>query len=69
MKAFQDVTIPKVSADRNKMRTDLLAELRQKPVSSSVQASQVRPGAQPAGQRTLEQIISDELKAAGLSGT
>src|SRR3990167_6387410 len=43
--SYQEQVVPKVSADRNKIRTELLAELRQKPVSSSAPASQVRPSA------------------------
>ena len=69
VRAYQEQVIPKVSVDRNKMRTELLAELKQKPVSSSAPSGQARPSPQQAGPRSIEQIILDELKAAGLSGT
>ena len=66
VKAYQEIQVPKVSADRNKIRTEVLAELKQKPVSSSAPSSQIRPGAQPTANRTMDQVIADSLREAGL---
>lgn len=66
VKAFNEQVVPKVSADRNKIRTEVLAELKQKPVSSSAPTTAVKPGSQPTGPRSLEQIIEDSVKQAGL---
>lgn len=66
VKAFQEIQVPRVSADRNKIRTELLAELKQKPLSSSAPTSQVRPESVVAANRSMDQIISDALKEKGL---
>ena len=68
VKAYQDITIPKVSVDRNKMRTDILAELRQKPISSSAPSSQVRPSSQQSNEsRSLDDIVAQAARDAGLA--
>lgn len=70
VKAYQgDVASERerLSADRNKIRTEVLEEIRKKPVASSVPTSSVRPGTQPSGSRSLEDIISEEVRKAGLS--
>ena len=65
--SFNEVQVPKVSADRNKMRTDILAELRQKPIASSAPSSAVRPGvSQSAESRSIEDIIREASRDAGL---
>ena len=65
--SFNEVQVPKVSADRNKMRTDILAELRQKPIASSAPSSAVKPGmSQSAESRSIEEIIAQASKDAGL---
>lgn len=67
VKAFQDVQVPKVSADRNQIRTEVLAELKKKPMSSSAPASHVRPGAQQDGAvKSLDDIVAQAAKDAGL---
>src|SRR3990167_4953274 len=66
VKAYQEIQVPRVSADRNKIRTEVLAELRQKPISSSAPTGQVKPGSTASGPRSMEQIITDTLKEQGL---
>ena len=66
VKAYQDEVVPRHVTDRNKMRTDILAELRQKPVASSGPSGQVRPGAAQQGNRSMDQVIMDALKNDGL---
>lgn len=66
VKAYQEQVVPKMSADRNKMRTDILAELKQKPVSSSAPSGQVRPDTKPEANRTMDQIVADAVRDAGL---
>lgn len=65
VKAFQEHQLPKLSADRNRVRTEVLAELKQKPVSSSAPVNPVRPNARPAEGRSIEEIIKDSLREAG----
>lgn len=66
VKAFQEHQLPKLTADRNRVRTELLAELRQKPVSSSAPVAAVRANpAAPNPNRSIEEIIKDSLREAG----
>ena len=67
VKAFQDVQVPKVTADRNQIRTEVLAELKKKPMNSSAPMGQVRPGAQAdSGAKSIEDIIAQAARDAGL---
>ena len=67
VKAFNEFQVPKVTAERNKIRTDVLAELKQRPVSSSAPAAQVRPGARPTTEsRSLDEIVAQAARDAGL---
>lgn len=67
VKAFQDIQVPKVSADRNQIRSEVLAELRKKPMNSSAPSSQVRPGTGQSNEnRSIEDVIAQAARDAGL---
>jgi hypothetical protein len=64
--AYRKVAVTKMNErmaamqpDRDKMRQEILDELRRKPASSSVPATQVRPASPAAGKRSLEDIIQE----------
>lgn len=66
--AYQHVVFPKfqaerekLAADRNKLRQELLAELKQAPTSTAVPARATKPNPPAAGPRSLEDIIKDEI--------
>lgn len=67
MQAYQKNVVPKLSTDRNTLRTEILAEIKKKPVSSSAPLSGVKPS-QPSqsGPRSMEDIIAASLQEAGL---
>jgi proline dehydrogenase len=69
VKAYLGVVIPKYKADRQKMRTDILNELRKAPAATSVkQASRagapknVAQAANPSAPRDLEDVIKASIK-------
>jgi hypothetical protein len=70
LKAYQEWSVQereKLSADRNRVRTEVLAEIKKKPVASSAPAAGVRPAKGiPAGPRSMEDIIAASLEEAGL---
>jgi len=64
--AHRKIVVPKLEAkiqasqpDRNKMRQEILEELKRKPVSTSAPTSQVKPQTPSAGNRSLEDIIQE----------
>ena len=64
--AYRKVVVPKLEArvaasqpDRNKMRQEILEELKRKPASTATPAAQVKPQTPSAGRRSLEDIIQD----------
>lgn len=64
--AYRKVVVPKIQAqvaaaqpDRDKMRQEILEELRKKPTSTAAPTSQVKPTAPAAGKRSLEDIIQE----------
>ncbi len=70
--AYQKVVLPKLKAEweaekqrlipeRNKLRQEVLAELRQAPQSTSVPSGSSK-GSVDSGPKTLEQIIADQIK-------
>jgi hypothetical protein len=52
----------KLTADRNKVREELLAELKQAPRSSSVPTGQTKQAPVSAGPRSLEDVIAEQIK-------
>lgn len=63
-RAYQMVVHPKMMADRDRIRQEVMAEVQKAtPVpSTSVPSRQVRPGPQKAGPQTLEDIIRREAE-------
>lgn len=57
----------KLSTDRTKMRTEILAELKKKPVASTAPIAAVKPGAtdEPTGPRSTQDVIREALREAG----
>lgn len=69
VKAYQEHQVAereKLSTDRNKIRQEVIADMKKKPTSSSAPTSTVKPGAEQAGPRSMEDIITEELRKAGL---
>lgn len=62
--AYRQVVFPKMTADRDKMRQELLKELQTAPVApTSAPASRTRPTTAPqAGPRSLEEIIAEAVQ-------
>lgn len=57
--AYRHVVFPRLKADRETMRKELMQEMKNAPVSTSAPS---RPGFKPAaGKRTVEQIINDSI--------
>lgn len=61
------VLLPKLQTDRTKMRTEILAELKRKPVASTAPIAAVKPGAteEPTGPRSTQDVIREALREAG----
>ncbi|MBI3983946.1 hypothetical protein HY346_01475 [Candidatus Microgenomates bacterium] len=67
MQAYQAKVVPKLSVDKNKMRAELLAELKRQPNATSTKVVPTTPAATaPPGKRPLEDIITEELRKVGL---
>lgn len=58
--AYRYVVIPKLKAERNTMRQELMAEVKKAPTSTSAPSQITKPGA-GGGKRTVEQIINDSI--------
>lgn len=67
--AYRQVVFPKLVAERNKVRQEVLAEVKAAPTATSVAARTAsKPVAQPEGPRNMEDVIRAEvekLKARG----
>lgn len=64
--AYQKVVYPKLIADRNKMREDLLREIKSAPVATSAPTRQSKPVTTPAvssGPRNLEDVINEAIQS------
>lgn len=60
--AYQKVVWPKMMTDRNKMREELLAEIKSAPVSTSVPVRQTKPVPQISNRpRDLEDVIREQI--------
>lgn len=64
--AYQRVVFPKLVADRDKIRSEVTAELRRAPVATSVQTTASRAPAPGTGPKSVEDIIRASLE--GLPG-
>jgi hypothetical protein len=61
--ACQAVLLPRLRADRNKMREELIAEINEAPEAATERRAAVR---EQKGPRSLEQVIKDSMVAAGI---
>lgn len=62
MQVYHHTVTPKLQADRNRIRTEVLGEIKAKPMASSAPVSQTRPGAAASGTpRSLEEIIAESV--------
>lgn len=59
--AYRTVVYPKLATDRNKMREDLLKELKKAPASTSAPASGTKSKPVSSGPRSLESIIEEQI--------
>jgi hypothetical protein len=72
LKAYQEAVATErqtLSADRNKIRTEVLAEIKKKPVAPAAPTGTARPakpGAADQGNRSIEEIIAASIEEAGL---
>jgi hypothetical protein len=60
--AYRQVVFPRLVADRNKMKEELMKELKTAPKATSVATVQSKSGPASAGPRSLEDIIAEEIK-------
>lgn len=60
--AYNKVVIPKMQTSRDKMRTEILNEVKKAPKSTAAPTSPTKAATPPAGPRTLEQVIQDSIK-------
>lgn len=71
LKAYQDAAVAEreqLSTDRNKMRTELLAELKKKPVSSAAPTAPAKASKTPSGPQSVEDIIAASIAESGIKG-
>jgi hypothetical protein len=56
---LQKTVLPKIQADRDTMRKEILEELKKKPVSTAAPVHQTKPVAEKPGKKSLEEIIAE----------
>lgn len=61
-RAYNHVVLPKYKADRQKMREEILAELKTAPKSTAAPAGSTKPTPTPESKRSLEDVIKDSIK-------
>lgn len=60
--AYQRVVVPKLQAERDRMRQELLAEIKSAPTSTAAPTKPAKAVVAPTGQRSLEDIIRESIK-------
>lgn len=61
-RAYQTAVFPKIQADRNKIRSEVLAELKSKPMGTTAPVTATKPGVGGStGPRSLDEIIAEEV--------
>lgn len=60
--AYRHVAFPKIIADRNKIRQEVIQEVRRAPASTAVSARPVKPGPASTGPRSIEDIIKEQVE-------
>lgn len=64
--AYRKVVFPRIQSDRNKMREEIMAELKKAPSSTSAPRAAGRASVSSGnGPRSLEDIIKEQVSAAG----
>lgn len=67
LQGWKAVVLPKLQAERNKMRTELLEEINSKKEAAiKPPASNGSPKAAPNGPRDLTEVINDSIRSSGL---
>jgi hypothetical protein len=67
--AYHASVVPKLTADRNKIRSEVLAEIKKQPAVTSAPAGVPRPKATPSGvARDMNDVIKASLEEAGVLG-
>lgn len=64
MQAYQKNVVPKMAADRNKLRAEVLEELKKVPAQTAAPSRSLRTTAPPNGPRDIEDIIREQIKNA-----
>lgn len=66
--AYRQVVWPRMTADRNKIREEVIAELKKAPASTAAPRAAARANVRPAGNgpRSLEDVIRESVEGAGL---
>lgn len=65
MHTYQKNVVPKLAADRNTMRSEILAELKKAPVQTSAPTRSMKTtSTAPTGPRPIEDIIREEMEKA-----
>lgn len=64
--AYRKVVFPKITADRNKMREQIMAEIKKAPTSTAAPSRVVKSAPVAGGKRSLEDIVRAQAEEAGL---
>jgi hypothetical protein len=64
--AYQAAVVPKLTADRNKIRSEVLAEIQKRPVATA-SPSAARPKSAPVGPQKTEDVITQALRDQGIN--
>lgn len=59
--AYRQVVMPQFTTDREKMRAEILAEIKKVPTATSAPISSTRPGTPTQGKQSLEDIIKQAI--------
>ncbi len=68
VQAYQTKIVPKLSTDRNKLRSEILAEIKKQPAVTAAPAGVARTKPTPGAVRSTEDVIKASLEEAGLTG-
>lgn len=66
-RAYQKTIIPRLTTDRNKMRSELLEEIRKKPVTTAAPTGGAKPKTAPTAPKSTEDVIRAALEEAGVT--
>lgn len=69
MRAYQKNIVPKLSADRNRVRTEVLSELQRQPKQTAAPVVPGQPRQEPTGPRDMDSVIREALAQQGIKVT